>query len=101
MHDGFLWLEEPIPITDHLIHHITWLPYSRENPANVSEGKGGELALVEAMKAKFKFEKKKWGYSISNINNPTVKVATQILVGKVMWKCHADEVLVLMIALVA
>ena len=24
VHGGCLWLEEPIPITDHLIHHITW-----------------------------------------------------------------------------
>ena len=59
VHDGFLWLEEPIPITDHLIHWITQLPYSGEDLANISDGKGGELALTEAMKKKFKLEKKK------------------------------------------
>jgi len=64
VHDGCLWLEEPIPITYHLIHQITRLPYSGEDPANISEGKGGELALAEAMKKKFKLEKKKWGYGI-------------------------------------
>lgn len=29
VHDGCLWLEDPIPITDMLIHRITWLPYTR------------------------------------------------------------------------
>ena len=44
------------------------------------------------MKQKFELEKKKQGYAISSINNNAVHVATQILAGKVMWKCHADEV---------
>jgi len=60
------------------------MPYSGEDPANISEGKGGEFALVEAMKKKFKLEKKKRGYAIFGINNPAVKVATKILAGKVM-----------------
>ena len=45
VHDGWLWLEEPIPITDHLIHWISWLPYSGEDPAKISEGKGGGWPL--------------------------------------------------------
>ena len=42
------------------------------------------MVLTEAMKKNFKLEKKKGGYAISSINNPAVKVATQILEGKVM-----------------
>lgn len=59
------------------------------------------MALVKVMKMKFKLEKKKQEYSISNINNPTVKVVTQILAGKVMQKCRVDEVPMVMVALVA
>jgi len=59
---------------------------------NISEGKSDELAIMEAMKKKFKLEKKKIHYAISSINNVTVKVTTQILVGKVMPKCRVDEV---------
>ena len=51
------------------------------------------------MKKKFKLEKMKRGYAISNINNPTIKVAVQILAGKVMRKCRVDEVPTLVIAL--
>lgn len=100
VHDGCLWLEEPVPIIDHLIHWITQLPYSGEDLANISEGKGGELALAEAMKKKFKLEKKR-GYAISSISNPAVKVETQILAGKVMRKCCTDEVPVPVIVLMA
>jgi len=50
------------------------------------------------MKAKFRLEKKKRGYAISSINNKAVRVATQILVGKVMRKCRMDEVPALMVA---
>jgi len=53
------------------------------------------------MKKKLKLEKKKRVYAISSINNLVVKVATQILVRKVMRKCRVDEVLVLVIALAA
>lgn len=59
------------------------------------------MALTKAMKKKFILEKKKQGYAISNTNNPAVKVVTQILAGKVMQKCCADEVPVPVIALVA
>ena len=62
-------------------------------------GKGGEQALAEAMKEKFKLVKKPRGYAISSISDPVVKVATQILAGKVMRKCHTDEVPVLVVAL--
>lgn len=50
------------------------------------------MALTEEKKKKFKLEKKKRGYAISNINNPIVKVVTWILERKVMWNCHVDEV---------
>lgn len=64
-------------------------------------GKGGKQALTESMKEKFKLVKKLRRYAISNIYDPTVKVAKQILAGKVMRKCHVDEVPVLVIALAA
>ena len=63
--------------------------------------KGGEQALAEAMKEKFKLVKKLQGYAISSISDSAVKVATQILSGKVMRKCCVDEVSALVIALIS
>jgi len=101
VHSGFLWLEEPTPITDMLIHRITWLPHSGENPAMAFGRKKSEHDLVEAMKDKFKLAKKLCGYTITSITNPVVKVVTQIFARKIMWKCPADEVPTPVVALAA
>ena len=54
-------------------------------------GKGGEQALPESMKEKFKLVKKPRGYAISIIYDLAMKVAMQILTGNVMRKCCVDE----------
>ena len=69
MHDGCLWLEEPIPITSDLIHRISRVPCKGEDPADISEGKRSDLA----MKKKYKLVKKKRGYAISSINRKKLK----------------------------
>ena len=92
MHDGYLWLEDPIPIMVDLIHRVSRLPYKGKHPATITEGKGSDLALTEAMKTKYKLEKKKSGYAIFSIKDKVVCVATQILASKVMRKCCINEV---------
>lgn len=101
VHDGCLWLEEPLPITNKLIHRITQLLYTGEHLAMMFGRKDGKQVLVEAMKEKLKLVEKPQVYSILSIYNPAVKVVMQILVGKVMRKCHIDEVPTLVITLVA
>lgn len=98
VHDGYLWLEEPIPITTKLIHRISHLPCKGKDPATITR-KGSNLALAKAMKAKYKLEKKKRGYAISSIKDKGVHIETQLLAGKVMRKCRADEVPVPVVAL--
>ena len=66
---------------------------------DILEGKSNDLAIAEAMKKKYKLEKKKRGYAISDIKDKVVHVATQILAGKVMHKCRADEVPASVVAL--
>lgn len=76
VHDGCLWLEDPIPITNMLIHRITLLLHLGLNPAMAFGRKMGENNLTKRMKNKFKLAKKPRSYSISNIIEPVVKVAT-------------------------
>jgi len=64
----------------------------RRGPCGHIERKGNVSAIAEAMKKNYKLEKKKRGYAISNIKEKAIRVAIQILAGKVMRKCHADEV---------
>ena len=75
VHDGYLWLEESIPITANLIHQISQLPIKGNDPTAIA-GKSSDLALVEAMKAKSKLEKRKWWYAIACIKDQGVCVAT-------------------------
>lgn len=98
VHDGYLWLEEPIPITAELIHRIYQLPYKGRDPAEIA-GRSSNLALGEAMKNKYKLEKKKRSYAIASIKDRGIRVATQLLAKKVMRKCCADEVPTPMVAL--
>lgn len=51
VHNGYLWLEEPIPIAVELIHRISRLPCMGRGSTEIT-GKSGELVLVEAMKKK-------------------------------------------------
>ena len=74
-HDGCLWLEELIPITANLIHRISQRPIKGNNPAAIAR-KSSDLALAEAMKAKYKLEKRKRGYVIARIKDHGVHVAT-------------------------
>lgn len=98
LHDGYLWLQEPIPITMDLIHRISQLPCKGKDPMMIA-GKSDDLALAEAIKKKYKLEKKKRGYAINSIKDKGVCVATQLLDSKVMRKFRNDEVLVLVVVL--
>jgi len=64
-------------------------------------GKADEHALAEVMKKTFNLVKNSHDYAITSICDTAVKVAMQILAGKVMRKCRADEVPIPVIALVA
>lgn len=93
-------MEDPIPIINMLIHRITLLPHSRLNPDKEFGRKIGERDLAKRMKDKFKIVKNPRRYSIYNITDPVVKVVAQILAGKIMGKCHMDEVLTPIVSLV-
>ena len=74
------------------------LPYKGKDLAEIA-AKSRDLVLAEAMKRKYKLEKKKRGYVISSIKDKGVCVATQLLARKVMRKFHGDELLALVVAL--
>lgn len=99
MHNGCLWLGALIPITDMLIHKIAHLPHDGLNLAKEFGIETSERDLVERKKKKFELIKKSDGYSGTSINDPVVKIATQILARNVMWKCRMNNVPVAVISL--
>jgi len=75
VHNRYLWLEEPIPITVDPIHRISWLPCKGRDHTMIVR-KSSDLALMEAMKKKYELKKKKRGYAINNIKDKGVRVTT-------------------------
>lgn len=75
VHDGYLWLEEPILIRTELIHRNTQLPYTRRDPTEITNT-NGDAVIAVAMKKKYKLEKKKRGYIITSIQNKGIYVIT-------------------------
>jgi len=57
VHDGCLWLGEPIPIIDMLIHKITNFPYKWMDPAKEFGGKSKEKEIADKIKTKFQLVK--------------------------------------------
>lgn len=78
VHDRCLWLGEPIPITDMLIHWITLLPYQGVDPIDAFGGKTKEKQLAYQMKSEFGLVKNSHGYSIHSISDPAVQFVVQI-----------------------
>lgn len=75
VHDGYLWLDKPIPIRVELIHRIYRLPFEGRGPTEIIF-MSGDLTLMEAMKKKYKLEKKQRGCAITSIQDKGVHIAT-------------------------
>lgn len=101
VHDGHLWLREPILIDDMLICRITTLPHQGANPNDAFVGKFEEKKLAYEMKNDYDIVKKSWGYDISSINDEAVCFYASILARKIMKKCQVDEVLTPVVSLVS
>lgn len=58
VHDWILWLGQPIPITNMLIHKITKLTHKGANPAKEFAGKIREKELADKIKKEYGLVKK-------------------------------------------
>lgn len=76
------------------------LPIEGNDPTDIDRT-SSKVGLAETMKAKYQLEKGKNGYVIESINDHVVRVTIQLLASKLMRKCRVDEVLALVIAVVA
>jgi len=69
VHDGSLWLREPILITYMIIQCITKLTYKGADPAKEFGGKSGEKELADKMKVEFGLIKNPRRYYIHSIED--------------------------------
>jgi len=92
VHNRFLWLGKPIPITNMSIHRIMKLTHKGTDPSKEFGGEIDEKELADKMEKEYGLVKKLCGYSILSIQDLELQFDAQILASKIMKKCHLDEV---------
>jgi hypothetical protein len=92
-HGGYFWLDRCITIDLVLIHQITGMSMQGPDPQEFYRGKAAYCALVQKIKDTYDdVEKGKQGYKLSSIQNDTVCLACQLIVGKLVRKNRLTQV---------
>lgn len=69
VHDGYLWIQDRIPIDVALIHRITDLPMEGPDPL-LNTGKKYEGKITDYMRETYHVEKNTRGFMIKSISDP-------------------------------
>lgn len=99
VHDGSLFLGMRILIDEMPIKRIIALPHHGKDPVDGFVGKNKDKEMIQMMKDKFGLVNKSHGCQINSIEDQDVCFATNVLVGKIMRKCMATEVTVVVVSL--
>jgi hypothetical protein len=93
-HGGYLWLDRCITVDLELIHRITELSMQGPDPQEFSPGKAADCALAQKIKDTYgDVENGKRGYKEASIQNDAVRIAYQLIVGKLVRKKRPTQVI--------
>jgi len=101
MHRGILWLDRPVSIYLNLIAKIRGLPTYGEKFAQYLDDKVKEKSLAEEMNQTYGTERGSRGIIINIINEPAMRLETNLIACKLLRKCLKEEALVGVIAATA
>jgi hypothetical protein len=86
-HGGYLWLDRHITVDPALIHRITGFNMQGPDPRDFYLGKVADRALMQCIKDTYDdVDKGKWGYKVASIQNGTVHLACELIIGKLIRK---------------
>jgi hypothetical protein len=92
-HGGYLWLDIPMTVEPTLIHLITGLSMKAPDPHQFYPGKAADHSLAQWIKETYgDVEKGKQGYKVSSIQDGVVRLACQLIAGKIVRKNHPTHV---------
>jgi hypothetical protein len=92
-HGGYLWLDRCITVDPALIHRITGLSMQGPDPQEFYPGKVSYRALPQKIKDTYgDVEKGKRGYKVASIQNGTVHLDHQLIIGKIVRKNRPMQV---------
>jgi hypothetical protein len=77
-----------------LIHWIIGLSMEGPEPQEFYPGKVADRTLAQTIKDSYdNIEKGKWGNKVASIQNDTVCLAFQLIIGKLVWKKRPTQVM--------
>jgi hypothetical protein len=86
-HGGYLWLDRHITIDPTLINRITGLSMHGPDPHEFYPGKATDHALAQKIKDTYDDAKKgTQGYKLASIQDGVVRLACQLIAGKLVCK---------------
>jgi hypothetical protein len=92
-HGGYLWLDRHITVDPTLIHRITGLSMQGPDPQDFYPGKATDHALAQKIKDTYDdVEKGMQGYKVASIQNGTVRLACQLIIGNLVRKNRPTQV---------
>ena len=86
IHGGYLWLDQPVPVTVYLISQITVFPKKGLDLSQYFHEKYNDKRLATKLKKKYDLEHDGRAYVVDSINEQAVHIATRILSRKVLCK---------------
>jgi hypothetical protein len=92
-HGGYLWLDRHITVDPTLIHRITRLSMQGIKPQHFYPGKVVDHALAQRIKDTYgDVEKGTQGYKVTSIQNGIVRLAYQLIIGKLVRNNRPTQV---------
>jgi hypothetical protein len=92
-HGGYLWLDRRITVDPALIHLITGLSMQGPDPKKFYPEKTSDRSLAQRINEVYgDVEKGKRGYKVTSIQDGAVRLACQLIAGKLVRKNHPTQV---------
>jgi hypothetical protein len=93
-HGGYLWLDRHVTVDLVLIHMITGLSMQGPDPQKFYPGKAADRTLAQRIKETYgDVEKGKRGYKVASIQDGAVRLACQLIIGKLVRKNRPTQVM--------
>ena len=92
IHGGYLWLGNRVDLNINLIHRITGLSKTGQDPKIDITGKTKDPKLSPALVSKYQLQRGGRAYDITSLIDNTLKFTASLLAGRMLTMVHPKDV---------
>ena len=92
IHGGYLWLGNKVDLNINLIHRITGMCKTGQDPKTNITGKTKDSKLSPSLVAKYKLQRGGRAYDIAILTDNTLRFTASLLAGRLLTKVRPKEV---------